>query len=174
MIYDPREDSYLLQKYIKKYARGNVLDMGTGSGILAQEAQKYAQTVLAVDINPECIEHVRKKGMSAHVSDLFEGIEPQQFDLIMFNPPYLPEEPKEPADSALATTGGKKGHETIERFLRQAKKYLAPTGKILLAFSSLSGNIQERAGKAGYTMKILDAASFDFEKVYVARLEKSR
>lgn len=172
MIYDPREDSYLIQKHIKSYARGNVLDMGTGSGILATEAQKYAQKVLAVDIDPACVEYARKKGISAQVSDLFSHIEPQQFDLIIFNPPYLPEEPKEPADSARATTGGKKGHETIERFLEQAKKYLAPTGKILLVFSSLSGSIQERAKKAGYKMIIIDAVSFDFERVYVACLER--
>lgn len=171
MIYDPREDSYLIQKHVKSYAWGNVLDMGTGSGILALEAQKYAQKVLAVDIDPACVERVRERGIPAQVSDLFSSIEPQQFDLIIFNPPYLPEEPKEPADSARATTGGKKGYELIERFLKQAKKYLAPTGKILLVFSSLSGNIEARAKKARYKIIILDMASFDFERVYVACLE---
>ena len=35
MLYEPREDSRLLAKYAKKYAKGLVLDIGTGSGIQA-------------------------------------------------------------------------------------------------------------------------------------------
>ncbi len=60
MIYDPREDSFLLQKQIKNYAKGLVLDMGTGSGILAEEAAKYAEKVIAADVNPEVIEYCKK------------------------------------------------------------------------------------------------------------------
>ena len=54
-IYEPAEDSYLLQKYVKELAIGRVLDMGTGSGIQAITALKNLQVrlVLAVDINPE-------------------------------------------------------------------------------------------------------------------------
>ncbi len=45
MVYEPREDSYLLKKHIPEYSRGIVLDIGTGSGILAKEASKTAETV---------------------------------------------------------------------------------------------------------------------------------
>ena len=39
MIYEPREDSYLIQKYLENYAKVDlVLDMGTGSGIQAGPA----------------------------------------------------------------------------------------------------------------------------------------
>ena len=40
MIYVPREDSFLLAKFVEKYAFGKVLDMGTGSGIQAESALK--------------------------------------------------------------------------------------------------------------------------------------
>ena len=59
-VYQPREDSYLMQKVIKEYADGRVLDMGTGTGILAKEAAKTAISVIAADINHVSIEFCRK------------------------------------------------------------------------------------------------------------------
>lgn len=38
--YEPREDSKLLERYVRKYAKGSVLDIGTGSGIQAISAAK--------------------------------------------------------------------------------------------------------------------------------------
>ena len=108
MIYKPREDSFLLQKHVRKYAQGKVLDMGAGSGIQAITALEKTKDVLAVDINPKAVEELKKKNINAKVSDLFSNVK-GKFDLIVFNPPYLPADEREPEDSALATTGGKKG-----------------------------------------------------------------
>ena len=88
-LYEPREDSELLVKYVKKHARGVVLDMGTGSGIQAIGAIEKGAEVLAVDVNKEAVEHCEKKGINALQSDLFENVK-GKFDLIIFNPPYLP------------------------------------------------------------------------------------
>ena len=38
-IYQPQEDTYLILEQVKQFAKGKVLDMGTGTGILAFEAQ---------------------------------------------------------------------------------------------------------------------------------------
>ena len=56
-MYSPQEDSYMLLEQLKKYAKGKVLDMGTGSGIQALEAAKKenVESVLAVDINKKVI-----------------------------------------------------------------------------------------------------------------------
>ena len=61
-IYEPREDSFLLQSLIKEYAFGRVLGMGTGSGIQALKAAESKQVVevLAVDINPEAINQLNQ------------------------------------------------------------------------------------------------------------------
>jgi release factor glutamine methyltransferase len=56
-IYEPREDTFPILKEIRHFAAGNVLDMGTGSGVLAIEAAKRADAVIGVDINPDALEH---------------------------------------------------------------------------------------------------------------------
>ncbi|MBU2637978.1 MAG: methyltransferase [Nanoarchaeota archaeon] len=165
-MYQPAEDSYLLEKYVKKYACRKVLDVGTGSGILARAALEKTSDVLAVDVNKKAVEHVKSLGINAKVSDLFSNVN-EKFDLIVFNPPYLPADEKEDEDVALQVAGGKKGHEVIERFLKDAKKHLNKDGKILLLFSSLSGDIEELMKKYGYKFKKLEEQSLFFEKLYV-------
>jgi release factor glutamine methyltransferase len=165
-IYRPREDSYLLQKYVKKYAKGKVLDMGSGSGIQALTALKKTKDVLAVDINENAVEHVKGLGVKAKVSNLFSDVK-GKFDLIIFNPPYLPGE-KGRGETALS--GGKKGHELIERFLKESKDHLKKGGKILLIASTLTGNIKKLSKKIGYRIKILETESFFFEKISVQLL----
>lgn len=77
-MYEPREDSFLLLKSVKKYSKGNVLDMGTGSGILAYEASelKEVEFVIGLDIDEDSIEYCNKKYGSDKLiflhSDLFE------------------------------------------------------------------------------------------------------
>ena len=100
-VYEPREDSFLILHQIRRFAKGNVLDMGTGSGILAIEAAKYADRVIAADINKDALEFAKEQARANGVintkfvlSDLFSYFEqhPVKFDLIIFNPPYLPED----------------------------------------------------------------------------------
>ncbi|MBN2454682.1 methyltransferase domain-containing protein, partial [Candidatus Woesearchaeota archaeon] len=65
MPYTPREDSFLLAEAVKKEAFGDVLDMGTGSGIQAEAAKAKAKSVTASDISKEAVAAVRKKGIKA-------------------------------------------------------------------------------------------------------------
>ena len=144
-IYQPSEDSYLLSEVLKQYCKKkSVLDMGSGSGILAETAIKAkAKSVLAVDINSESIKLLsskfkKNKKIKIIKSNLFSKIpKNKKFDIIVFNPPYLPLDKREPLDSRKATTGGKKGDEIILRFLKQAK-HLSKDGLILLLTSSLT------------------------------------
>ena len=165
-IYDPREDSYLLQKYVRRLVYGRVLDIGTGSGILAISALENTKDVLAVDVDEEAVLLVRKKGVNAKVSDLFSNIS-GKFDWIIFNPPYLLEDKDEDAESRVVTTGGKKGYELIERFFSEVKDYLNDGGRILLVFSSLSGDVEEVIRKYGFKFKVLEEKKMFFERLFV-------
>lgn len=142
-IYQPAEDSYFfaqfLEKYLKKNKVNSCLDLGTGSGILAEKIGEIIgfENVLASDINPEAISNLKLKKFTVIESNLFEKIS-GKFDLIVFNAPYLPFDSREPESSQVATTGGETGDEISLEFLKQATKHLDKNGKILLLISSLT------------------------------------
>jgi release factor glutamine methyltransferase len=175
-VYQPSEDSYLLQRHVMRLVTGRVLDMGTGSGIQAvTAAQKHeVDHVVAADINPEAIEAAKKRAFDAGVlhkmtftlSSLFEEID-DHFDWIIFNPPYLPSE-----EGLMDPTwaGGKTGGETIERFLRGAGEHLTAGGSILLIYSSETGLLD---GGFGYDWEVLEEKPIFFERLYCVRLSPS-
>ena len=169
MIYEPAEDSLLLKKFIKKYAKGRILDMGTGSGVLALEAMNYNEEVEACDINKKAVKLVKKKGVKVYFSDLFSNVK-GKFDLIMFNPPYLALEVdycgiklkgkdlRYVNDKAIV--GGKYGYETLERFFKEIRKFLNKNGKVLIVVSSLTPRVEEILKENGFKFKILGFISF--------------
>lgn len=169
MIYEPDEDSFLLEKQVRKLAKGKVLDMGTGSGILALAAKEKCKNVLTADINRRAVEFAQKKGLKAIRSNLFSKIN-GKFDTIIFNPPYLPEDEMEDKESKTITTGGKYGHELIKRFLKDAKNHLNKNGIILILFSSLSGDVLSLFKKYGFKHKLLDSKKIFFEELYAYKL----
>jgi len=163
-MYQPAEDSYLIKKHIKHYAKGLTLDIGTGSGILAKEASKYSK-VIATDISDEALNYCKSKykNITFIKSDLFQNIK-QKFDLIIFNPPYLPYHPKD-KNQELSS------HFIIQNFLNQAKNFLKPNGKILLLFSSLTDlNISKFPE---YNFKLLEKQHYFFEDLYLYLLTKT-
>tara|TARA_Y100000310_G_scaffold285374_1_gene308793 strand:- start:1469 stop:2002 length:534 start_codon:yes stop_codon:yes gene_type:complete len=170
MIYEPREDSFLLQEQVKKLAKGKVLDIGTGSGIQAVTASKNKAVteVLAIDIQEEVIDHclrtIDNKKITFQESDLFSTVK-GKFDTILFNPPYLPDDAKV-AD--LTLDGGKEGYEIIEKFLKQAKKHLEKDGIILLLFSSLTKKekVDELIKKNTFKFTLLSQKHIFFEDLY--------
>lgn len=177
--YEPREDSLLLEKNIKRYARGRVLDMGTGLGIQAIEASGYANKVIATDISRRSLRiakrnarEERTRNITFRKSDLFSRIA-GKFDLIIFNPPYLPIDKDIPYDPT--TDGGKKGYEVIEGFMAQTDDYLKPDGKILLLFSSLTKKREvDRIIKQHlFKSKVVDKKKISFETLYVYLIEKT-
>lgn len=180
LIYETAEDSYLLEEELKKYLKKadksiKILDMGTGSGILAETCKNLGfYNILASDINEDAINLVKKNNIKAIHSDLFSKInKKQQFNLIIFNPPYLPENKQEDKESRIATTAGKQGYELIIKFLKQAKSHLKKQGVILLLFSSLSKPeiIKKQAKELGYKLILLNSKKLFFEELFVYKLK---
>ncbi|MBU0456609.1 MAG: methyltransferase [Nanoarchaeota archaeon] len=179
-MYQPAEDSYLLQKFVRKYAFGRVLDIGTGSGIQALTAieNPNVKEVIAVDINENVVNRLNdeikeKKLRKINVlqSDLFENVE-GYFNLIIFNPPYLPQD-KGIEDVSLY--GGKRGWEISERFFNHISKYLFPDGKILFLFSSLTNRtkIEEIINNNLLEYKEIGKEKLAFEELFVYEIFKT-
>lgn len=142
-VYEPAEDSLLMAKELESadLQGKRVLEVGCGSGLLSIIAAKKGADVTAVDINPEAVAIAKTNAETSGVriqafqSDLFSNVK-GQFDLIIFNPPYMPVEAGE-TDARYA--GGPGGRDTIEKFVNQAMDHLKKDGIILLLISSLTG-----------------------------------
>ncbi|MBW3013579.1 methyltransferase [Candidatus Woesearchaeota archaeon] len=186
-IYEPGEDSFLLADEVKKHAKGKVLEIGCGSGILSDTAAslKKVKSVIAVDINPHVIKYMKhkdksrlkfRKKITVVKSDLFSNVK-EKFDTIIFNPPYLPEDEREPDDwLKKAITGGKKGWEIIERFLERLPDHLNKDGIVLLLFSSLTNKkkVDDLISGRVFDYKQLAMKKLDFEQLFVYSLKKSK
>ena len=119
------------------------------------------------DVNAKAVEHCASLGFRVIQSDLFNNIK-GKFDIIVFNPPYLPLDKKEPKKSRIATTAGKKGSELILRFLNQAKNHLTENGIIFIITSSLSKEINFK--KLGYEAEEAGNKKLFFEELTVWEL----
>jgi release factor glutamine methyltransferase len=178
LIYEPSDDSFLmkgvLEKEIQRLLQENksihFLEIGAGSGILLKTARDIGlKNILGSDINIDAINHCKQLGFKMIESDLFEKIK-GLFDIIIFNPPYLPIQEGEDKESQLATTGGKDGSEIINKFLKQAKKHLTKNGIVLLLVSSLTKEINW----LDYQKEFVGEKKLFFEKLSIWKLSKSK
>jgi HemK-related putative methylase len=192
-MYEPQEDSYLLQESIKDFLANNkiniALDMGTGTGIQGLSILNKVKTLLMSDIDKEAIFHlfedlnktkVHEEKLSTAIrvfnGDLFEKI-PEEYknkiDLIIFNPPYLPRESDEEDDPEL--TSGESGIETTKRFLSDAKEFLSRGGIIFFVASSLAKihELEEHMRNENYEFSVDRKLHINFEDIiiYKAKLK---
>ena len=171
-MYPPEEDSYLMSRILKqklpeilkKNPSLKLLEIGAGSGIHLETAYNTGvkkQNISSCDIDIKSVDHCNLLGFNCIHSDLFENIN-GKFNLIIFNPPYLPEHKH---DKKQDTTGGKKGSEIIKRFLEQAKNHLAKDGEIFLITSSLAEGIDFE--KYNYKFKEIGCERLFFERLCI-------
>ena len=174
-IYEPAEDSFLMAETLKEQIPPllskndglKFLEVGCGSGInleTAKDAGIKGENITGSDVNKKATVHCNNLGFSTVQSNLFDNIK-GKFDIIVFNPHYLPLDKNEPKSSRLETTGGKNGNEIIVKFLKQARNHLKESGKIFVITSSISSDVD--FGGLGYRAKEISFKKLFFEKLSV-------
>ncbi len=179
-VYAPAEDSFLLSDSISEHIKKNqsVLEIGCGTGYVCLQLAKKAKTVTAVDINPDAIlltktnaEKNNLKNITVFKSDLFSKIKAdEKFDVVVFNPPYLPDDgvnSKDMLDKALI--GGATGREVLSMFLKGVKTHLTENGRVFFLISSFTGQreVEEKLIQEGFFFKVIGSKKLFFETLYV-------
>lgn len=188
----PRDETEILVRkaveIIEKYGFKSVLDICTGSGIIACMIAKLTDsTVIGSDISTEAIEvafkNMENLGLFNRAlfrkSDLFSKIrEDEKFDMIISNPPYIPYSKKstiqkevtfEP-DIALYTNDSD-GLEFYKKIISEAPAYLNKGGFLLFELGiNESMNVAELMKAHGFTsiQIVKDLANID--RVILGRL----
>ncbi len=154
-VYPPQEDSHLLIDVLVSagLAPGSrVADLCTGSGVVAVAAAKAgAARVDAFEICPTAVAHARRNASAAgvdvkvHRGSWARAIEFAPFDVVVTNPPYVPQAPVDDTDAipgdagpAQAWNAGTDGRLILDPMCAAAPLLLADGGTMLIVHSECS------------------------------------
>ena len=144
-----RSGGFLVSELWRLQTCTRVLDLGSGSGACGVAAARRGCEVTAVDINPSAVRCTRINALLNNVEldirqgDLFDALESERFDVVLFNPPYYRGLPRDALDYAWRSA------DVPERFAAGLTKHLTPNGYALLVLSS--------DGDAAAFLRALDA-----------------
>jgi len=148
-VFRPPSDTWMLAESLRTATlppRASVLDLCTGSGVLAiAAARRGAREVTAVDISRRAVFAARLNARlnGAHVrvlrGDLYAPVRRSRFDLIVSNPPYVPADtnglPRSGPDRHWA--GGLDGRALLDRIIGDAPEHLRRGGTLFVVQSSI-------------------------------------
>jgi release factor glutamine methyltransferase len=184
-VYDPAEDSFLLLESLMISPKDTILELGTGCGLIALTCAFQGATVVCTDINPYAVQltrqniernrHLLKGAITVRQGDLFSIVKnSERFNLILFNPPYLPTKKNERTDTwfNVATDGGPTGLRLTKQFLHGLRQHLQPDGAGYFIFSSLSNRIllEKYLKKEQLSSTILTTKRYEGEDLDVYRV----
>ncbi|MFX0002091.1 MAG: methyltransferase [Candidatus Hodarchaeota archaeon] len=211
-VYAPSDDTYLLLDYFKSHIDStsfdginineiqNILDLGTGTGIIAiffqlikMEYLNFKPKIFGSDILVEAIKCAEINQVANGIdhkitflhSDLFNAFPnnlKHAFNIIVFNPPYLPssqlikEEEKKAID--YSWDGGIKGYEILVKFLRNATSFLNLNKEHYIYCTTSSRTnlkvLNKEITRLGYYNEIVKKKHIFFEDLYLNRLKYNK
>ena len=154
-VLDPRGDSEVLVNLALQQKADRILDLGTGSGILALTLLSEWPDALAVgvDICEKALLIAQRNAVQLEVSDRFQAQKSDwfeaisgQFDLIVSNPPYIGEDEiphLDPDvrlyDPMIALSPGRDALQAYQNIASDAIGYLKPGGRLLVEIGFRQG-----------------------------------
>lgn len=154
-VYPPQEDSQLLIDAMTEAGLASgarVADLCTGSGVVATAAAAAgAAAVTAFDICPKAVRRSRQQASAAgvdvrvHRGSWARAIEFAPFDVVLANPPYVPQGPADDtglipatAGPSQAWNGGRDGRQVLDPMCAAVPLLLEESGTMLVVHSECS------------------------------------
>ncbi len=185
-VFNPR--LHFTSRFLAEYLRSGgvvarsdrVLDVGTGSGLLAiSAALAGAAHVTAVDLNRAAVLAARMNaylyGLAGRVTvlqgDMFEPVAGTHFDLIVCNPPYLRGEPTSQGTLAYMAGGDL---QWLRHFSRTAGDHLGPGGTCLLVLADSTdlASVLRIFREHGWAVRRLAARNVIVERLFIIELHR--
>lgn len=134
---------------LKDLKSSRFLEIGVGSGCISVAVLKNVPNAKAwgVDVSEKALEMASRnaidlevsKRIDLHLSNVFSQVSENAFDLIVSNPPYVPEveietlqEEVRKFEPLIALSGGEDGLEIIRTIAARAPQHLRPKGLLLM------------------------------------------
>lgn len=169
-MYKPSTDTFLLVDSLRNYFGNSALEIGTGSGFVSNFLSRNFKNVVATDIDVQSLIYCKTNTnpkINLICCDTTTAIN-IKFDLIVSNPPYLPDD----SFYDVAIHGGKTGIEKTIYFLESALTNLKKNGYVIFITSSFSDTtkLDNFICEKKLQKKIINQKKLFFETLYVYEL----
>lgn len=187
-VYEPAEDTFFLLETIDIEKNSSIFEIGTGTGIIALSCAQKGASVVCSDINRYAVKLAQKnitqnknflKGsIEVRMGSLFNVLSSDEhFDIIIFNPPYLPiidGRLDEGGWFDIAVDGGQTGLEITKIFLKDVSRYLKPKGKGYFIFSTQSNRtlLTRYLDSSHLHPQVVSSLSFENETLDIYKITK--
>ena len=169
--YVPAEDSIFFADHLKDKKGRSALDIGTGSGILANVLSKNFSLVVATDINISALVRAHETVDNCICCNAADALH-ANFDLIVCNLPYLP------SDELLdpAVDGLHNGTEIPNMIIKSASQRIEKTGKMIFLTSSLAKyeTLIKLSESLGFDVTIAAKKKLFYEELIIIECTKNK
>jgi len=168
-VFSPKyftDSEYFAEEIPKIIKDSSLLEIGTGTGVVALKSALNGAKVTASDINPNAVKNAqdnfRRHGVKARVllGDMYEPVKGRKFDFIFWNHPF--NRGNNPREELLLRAGFDFNYQGLERYFSGAREHLTGNGNLLLGTGSFADikDIMKMASRFGFKERLMAKKEF--------------